>query len=67
MLNWIIWNRTDHFFKLDLTLKTYKGWYAIKPTNRPTLAWSPLGIERDWSDWLKADPSQIDLFEDYLN
>ena len=36
MLNWIVWNRTDYLYKMDLALKKLQGWYAIKP-KQPTV------------------------------
>ena len=31
MLNWIVWNRTDCVYKMDLALNNLQDWYAIKP------------------------------------
>ena len=30
-LNWVVWNRTVDTYKMDLALKIYNVWYAIKP------------------------------------
>ena len=38
MLNWIVWNRTDYLYKIDLTLNNLQGliYHKIQTTNQAT-------------------------------